>query len=104
MLRNQVGWLSSCSARCPYDSCSLTVSYPGHAIAGTLPSVNNAPTLITVPLSHFCEKARWALDHAGVAYREEPHAPLLSRFATRRGAGGSVPVLIHGDRLLIDST
>jgi glutathione S-transferase len=65
----------------------------------------NAPAiLITVPLSHFCEKARWALDRSGVAYREEPHAPLLNRLATRRGAGGTVPVLIHGDRRLIDST
>jgi len=61
-------------------------------------------TLITVPLSHFCEKARWALDRAGLAYREEPHAPLLSRFVTWRSAGGSVPVLIHDDRHLIDST
>jgi len=60
--------------------------------------------LITVPLSHFCEKARWALDRAGVAYREEAHAPLLHRFATRRGAGSTVPVLIDGDRRLIDST
>jgi len=66
--------------------------------------MSRSPILITVPLSHFCEKARWALDHAGVEYREEPHAPLLSRFATRRAAGGSVPVLIHGDELLIDST
>ena len=66
--------------------------------------MNTPATLITVPLSHFCEKARWALDHARVAYREEPHVPLLSRFATRRGAGSSVPVLIHGDRQLIDST
>jgi hypothetical protein len=22
--------------------------------------------LITFPMSHYCEKARWALDHAGV--------------------------------------
>jgi len=62
------------------------------------------PILITVPLSHYCEKARWALDHAGVEYREEPHAPLLSRLATRRGAGGAVPVLILDDRNLTDST
>jgi len=60
--------------------------------------------LITVPLSHFCEKVRWALDRAAVPYHEEPHAPLLSRLATRRGAGSSVPVLIHGDRHFIDST
>ena len=66
--------------------------------------MSSPPILITVPLSHFCEKARWALDHAGLAYREEPHAPLLNRLATRRGAGGTVPMLIHDTRNLVDST
>ena len=58
---------------------------------------------ITVPLSHYCEKARWGLDRAALPYREEPHAPLVSRFATRRGAGVTVPVLVHGDLRLTDS-
>ena len=34
----------------------------------------------------------------------EPHAPLLNRLATRRGAGSTVPVLIHGAQHLVDST
>ena len=29
--------------------------------------------LITIPISHFCEKARWALERAGLPYREERH-------------------------------
>ena len=29
--------------------------------------------LITIPISHYCEKARWALDRAGIEYREERH-------------------------------
>jgi glutathione S-transferase len=58
---------------------------------------------ITIPLSHYCEKARWALDRAAFAYREEPHAPLLSRLATRRSDGGTVPVLVHGNLRLTDS-
>jgi glutathione S-transferase len=66
--------------------------------------MSGSPILITVPLSHYCEKARWALDQARIAYREEPHAPLVSRLATRRGAGGAVPVLIHGERHYTDST
>ncbi|MFK7999082.1 MAG: glutathione S-transferase family protein [Polyangiales bacterium] len=33
--------------------------------------------LITISFSHYCEKARWALDLAGVAYREEGHLPLF---------------------------
>ena len=30
--------------------------------------------LVTIPISHYCEKARWALERAGIAYREERHA------------------------------
>jgi glutathione S-transferase len=58
--------------------------------------------LITMPFSHFCEKARWSLDAAGVSYSEEGHCPGLHRFAVRRAGGRrSVPVLVreHGDVL-----
>jgi glutathione S-transferase len=66
---------------------------------------NSAPAvLITVPLSHYCEKARWGLDRVVLPYREEPHAPLLHRLATRRNHGGTVPVLVHGSSRFIDST
>ena len=66
---------------------------------------NTAPAvLITIPLSHYCEKARWALDRVALPYREEPHAPLLHRLATRRNDGGTVPVLVHGSLRFIDST
>jgi glutathione S-transferase len=64
------------------------------------------PTLVTIPFSHFCEKARWALDHARIAYREEGHLPGFHRFAVRRACGkaGSVPVLVlEGERALDDS-
>jgi glutathione S-transferase len=68
-------------------------------------AMTSAPAvLITIPLSHYCEKARWALDRAALPYREEPHAPLLHRIHTRRNDGGSVPVLVHGSARLIDST
>ena len=68
-------------------------------------SSNTAPAiLITIPLSHYCEKARWALDRLALPYREEPHAPLLHRLATKRSEGGTVPVLVHGGRRYIDST
>ncbi|MGH7296715.1 MAG: glutathione S-transferase family protein, partial [Polyangiaceae bacterium] len=64
------------------------------------------PTLVTIPFSHFCEKARWALDHTRVAYREEGHSPLFHRRAVARASGkaGSVPVLVlDGDGVLDDS-
>lgn len=60
--------------------------------------------LITMPHSHYSEKARWALDRLALPYREEPHVPLLHRFATRRNGGGSVPVLVHGSKRLVDSS
>ena len=61
--------------------------------------------LITIPPSHYCEKARWALDHAGVAYREEGHPPIFHRLATKFAGGGrTTPVLVTGDQVLADST
>jgi glutathione S-transferase len=60
--------------------------------------------LITIPLSHYCEKARWALDRVALPYREAPHAPLLHLVATKRNDGGSVPVLVHGKSRFFDST
>jgi glutathione S-transferase len=65
---------------------------------------NTSATLITIPLSHYCEKARWALDRVEFPYREEPHAPLWHLLATKRNDGGSVPVLVQGDLRLTDST
>lgn len=61
--------------------------------------------LITIPPSHYCEKARWALEHAGIPYREEGHPPLLHQWATRVAKGSSsTPILVAGDRVLPDST
>jgi len=60
--------------------------------------------LITLPISHYCEKARWALERAGIAYREERHVQLIHRVAVRRAGGGStVPVLVTADGAIADS-
>ncbi len=61
--------------------------------------------LITIPISHFSEKARWALDRLNITYTEEPHVPAFHRIATMKYDSSSVPVLAtenHGN--LIDST
>jgi glutathione S-transferase len=51
--------------------------------------------LITIPISHYCEKARWALERAGIGYREERHVQGVHRLAARRAGGGlTVPVLV----------
>ena len=64
----------------------------------------DGPILITIPISHYCEKARWALDRAGIAYREQAHLQLIHRVAIRRAGGGTtVPVLVWGDRVLAES-
>ena len=61
------------------------------------------PTLITIRASHFCEKARWALERAGVGYREEAHPPLLHLLATVPRGGRSVPMLVTPHGVLKDS-
>jgi len=51
--------------------------------------------LVTIPISHYCEKARWALERAGLDYREQRHVQGIHRFAARRAGGGlTVPVLV----------
>jgi glutathione S-transferase len=51
--------------------------------------------LVTIPISHYCEKARWALDLAGIPFREERHVQGIHRIATRRAGGGTTaPVLV----------
>jgi glutathione S-transferase len=60
--------------------------------------------LLTIPISHFCEKARWALDRAGVEYAEERHVQGIHRIvAGRAGGGTTVPVLVTGERVLSES-
>ncbi len=51
--------------------------------------------LVTIPISHYCEKARWGLERAGIPYREERHVQGIHRIAARRAGGGqTVPVLV----------
>jgi glutathione S-transferase len=51
--------------------------------------------LVTIPISHYCEKARWALERASIPYHEERHVQGVHRFAARRAGGGlTVPVLV----------
>ena len=61
-------------------------------------------TLVTIPISHYCEKARWALDRAGIPYREKRHIQGVHQIAARRAGGGkTVPVLITPDGVLAES-
>jgi len=50
--------------------------------------------LVTIPISHYCEKARWALDRGGLEYTEKRHIQLVHRVAVKRAGGASTaPVL-----------
>jgi glutathione S-transferase len=60
--------------------------------------------LITIPISHYCEKARWALERAEIPYREERHIQgVHSLYAKRAGGGITVPVLVTPDGTLGES-
>ena len=60
--------------------------------------------LVTIPISHFCEKARWALERAGLDYEERRHIQIVHQIAARRAGGGkTAPVLATPDGVFADS-
>jgi glutathione S-transferase len=60
--------------------------------------------LVTIPISHYCEKARWALDRAGLDYTEHRHLPGLHRVAVKRAGGKhTAPVLLCEGGVLAES-
>ncbi len=62
------------------------------------------PTLVTIPISHYGERARWALDRSIVAYREQHHLQFFGWIpAFRYGRKKTLPVLVTDDGVLDDS-
>ena len=66
------------------------------------------PRLVAIHYSPWSEKARWALDHHGINYREVPYLPMLGtpllRLQMRRFTGKvTVPVLFIDDQAIADS-
>ncbi|HEY8379793.1 MAG TPA: glutathione S-transferase family protein [Nannocystis sp.] len=61
--------------------------------------------LLTIGFSHYCEKARWALDLAGLDYVERDHMPIF-HYAPNllAGAARTVPALLTPRGVLRDST
>jgi glutathione S-transferase len=72
----------------------------------TTVAVHEQPVrLITIGPSHYCEKARWALQRAGIAYQEEGHPALFHLPAVRRAGGRrTTPTLVDRGRAIDDST
>jgi glutathione S-transferase len=60
------------------------------------------PQLITFGISHYCEKARWALDWHGVDYDEIGRPPGLHFILAKRcGAKDTtLPILLDGKRVI----
>lgn len=64
----------------------------------------DTPLLWHIPLSHYNEKVRWALDHKGIAHRRRV-APSDYLFRAWRATGqGKLPVLWIDGRAIADST
>lgn len=60
--------------------------------------------LLTIPISHFCEKARWALERARLEYVEERHVQGIHQMVARRAGGGTtVPVLVTDEGVFAES-
>ena len=66
--------------------------------------VTARPQLITFAASHFCEKARWALDWHGISYDEVGWPPGLHEIlAKRRGLKeAKVPIVFDGEDVVED--
>jgi glutathione S-transferase len=61
--------------------------------------------LITIGPSHYCEKARWALELARLSYREEAHAPIFHMPSVKRAGGRrTAPTLVTPQGVFDDST
>ena len=60
--------------------------------------------LITIPVSHYVEKVRWALDHLKIPFQESPQMPPFHRGAVKKYGGTTVPVLVGDSIVKTDST
>lgn len=67
--------------------------------------MSTTPVLWHLEISHFNEKARWALDYKSVPHIRKAVFPGLQEFRTRRlGAGPTTPVLVIDGRAIGESS
>ncbi len=63
------------------------------------------PRLVTITFSHYCEKARWGLEHRRIEFTEEGHLPLLHVLPVKRAGGErQVPLLVTDGGPIDEST
>jgi glutathione S-transferase len=62
-------------------------------------------TLYQFPISHYCEKVRWALDHKGLDYQIKNLLPGLHTLTTKKFAPtSSLPILVHDGKAIQNSS
>ncbi|MFP6849195.1 MAG: glutathione S-transferase family protein [Pseudomonas sp.] len=62
-------------------------------------------TLYQFPISHYCEKTRWQLDHKGLDFQVDNLFPGLHRLKSKRLANiVTLPILKDGEQVIGDST
>src|SRR5215470_4094933 len=64
----------------------------------------DTPLLWHIPLSHYSEKVRWALDYKGIAHRRRVLGPDYLIRVWRATGQGKLPVLWLDGRAIADST
>ena len=64
----------------------------------------DTPLLWHIPLSHYGEKVRWALDYKGIAHRRRVLGPDYLIRVWRATGQGKLPVLWLDGRAITDST
>ncbi len=63
------------------------------------------PKLLEIGVSHYCEKARWALEYCCIPYSRLTHLPFITRLEGRlRGSWSTVPVLFTEQGPILEST
>jgi len=68
------------------------------------PALSGQRVLVTIPISHYCEKARWALERARLDFQERRHVQGIHMLAVKRARGGrTAPVLVTGEGVFSES-
>ena len=90
------------------DRCVGYRTIRGNKLRVAIVNANHAsldiPLLWHIPLSHFSEKVRWALDYKGIAHRRRVLGPAYLIRAWRATGQGKLPVLWLDGRAIADST
>jgi len=62
-------------------------------------------TLYQFPISHYCEKIRWALDYKKLKYTTKNLLPGFHRFTTKKLVSNSMlPILVHDNKVVQNSS